>query len=79
MCWAGKRNSELLRLAAPAFDALLTADQHLEHQHNLGALPIAVVVLVVPTNRIEALRPLIPDLLRTLQTLVPRQLVHVRV
>ena len=79
MGWAGKRNGELPQLAASDFDALLTADQNLEHQQNVGALPIAVVVLVAPTNRIESLRPLIPTLLRTLGTLAPRQLVRVRV
>ena len=61
MGWTGIRNS--------------TADQNLGHQQNLSALPI--VVLVAPTNRIEYLRPLIPALLRTLQTLAPRQLVRV--
>lgn len=50
-----------------------------KHQQNLGALPIAVIVLVAPTNRIESLRPLIPTLLQTLQALVPRQLVYVSV
>ena len=79
MGWVGKRNGELLQLAAADFDALLTADQNLEHQQNLGALPIAVVVVVASTNRIESLRPLIPTLLRTLETLAPRQLVHIRV
>ena len=79
MGWAGKRNGELLQLAAGDFDAVLTADQNLEHQRNLGTLPIAVIVLVAPTNRLESLRPLIPALLQTLQTLAPRQLVHVRV
>jgi hypothetical protein len=77
MGWTGIRNSELLQLAAGEFDAFLTADQNLEHQQNLGALPIAIVVLVAPTNRIAYLRPLIPALLRTLQTLAPRQLVRV--
>jgi hypothetical protein len=79
MGWTGIRNSELLQLAAGEFDAFLTADQNLEHQQNLSALPIAIVVLVAPTNRIEYLRPLIPALLRTLQTLAPRQLVRVAV
>lgn len=79
MGWGGKRNGELLQLAAADFDALLTADQNLEHQQNLGALPVAVIILVSPTNRMEALRLLIPALLQTLQTLSPRQLVHVRV
>ena len=77
MGWTGIRNSELLQLAAGEFDAFLTADQNLEHQQNPSALPIAIVVLVAATNRIEYLRPLIPALLRTLQTLAPRQLVRV--
>ena len=77
MGWTGIRNSALLQLAAGDFDAFLTADQNLEHQQNLGALPIAVVILAAPTNRIESLQPLIPALLRTLETLAPRQLVHV--
>ena len=79
MGWVGKRNGELLQLAAAGFDAFLTADQNLEHQQNLSALPIGVIVLVAPTNRIESLRPLIPALLRTLETLAPRQLVRVGV
>ena len=76
MGWTGIRNSELLQLAAGEFDALLTADQILEHQQNRSALPIAVVVLVAPTNRIQSLRPLIPELLRTLQALASRQRVR---
>ena len=79
MGWAGKRNGELLQLAATGFDALLTADQNLEHQQDLRALPVAVIVLVAPTNRIESLRPLIPALLQALRILAPRQLVHVGV
>jgi len=81
MGWTGTRNGELLQLAAGVFDAFLTADQNLAHQQNLNALPIAVVVLVASTNRIESLRPLIPSVsvLRTLETLAPRQLVHISV
>jgi hypothetical protein len=36
------------------------ASANLEHQQNLGAFPIAVSILVAPTNRIQSLRPLIP-------------------
>jgi len=79
MGWTGVRNGELLQLAADDFDVFLTADQNLEHQQNRGALPIAVVVLVAPTNRIESLRPLIPALRRALDTLGPRRLVRVSV
>lgn len=79
MGWSGIRNGPLLELAAGEFDAFLTADQNLEHQQNLGTLPIAVVVLVATTNRIESLQPLVPTLLRVLGSLRPRQLVHVTV
>ena len=77
MGWAGKENGELLRLAAASFDVLLTADRNLEHQQNLTTLPISVVVLLAPTNRIESLAPLVPELLGCLQALPPRRLVHV--
>ena len=79
MGWTGKRNSELPQLAAGDFDAFPTADQNLEHQQNVSSLPIAVVILVAPTNRIESFRPLMPALLRTLEPLAPWQLVHVSV
>jgi predicted nuclease of predicted toxin-antitoxin system len=79
MGWTGKRNGELRQLAATDFDALLTADQNLEHQQNLNTLPVAVIVLVAPTNRIDSLRPLMPALLQALRTQAPRELVHVRV
>lgn len=77
MGWTGLSNGELLRQAADSFDAVLTADQNIEFQQNLTALPIAVVVLVAPTNRIESLQPLLPELLRVLAVLQPRQLVRV--
>jgi predicted nuclease of predicted toxin-antitoxin system len=70
---AGKHNGELLRLAAAEFDVVLTADQNLEYQQDIGALPIAVVVLVASTNRIQSIRPLVP----ALQTAAPRRLVRV--
>jgi len=79
MGWVGIRNGELLKLAAVGFDVFLTADQNLEYQQNLDALPTAVVALAAPTNRIESLRSLVPALLRALEALLPRQLVRVSV
>src|SRR5688572_28259987 len=77
MGWTGLSNGELLRQAADSFDAVLTADQNIEFQQNLTALPIALVVLVAPTNRIESRQPLLPELLRVLAVLQPGQLVRV--
>jgi hypothetical protein len=69
MDWSAVENGELLRLAAKQFDAFITADQNLQFQQNLGALPLAVVVLAARTNRIEDLRPLVPELLSKLEAL----------
>jgi hypothetical protein len=56
---------------------LLTADQNLEFQQNLTALPVAVLVLVADSNRLESLEPLVPDVLEALKTLKPRTLLRV--
>ena len=75
--WTGLSNGVLLRQAAPAFDALLTADQNIEFQQDLKTLPIAVVVLVADTNRLESLERLVPAILQVLETLRPKVLVRV--
>jgi hypothetical protein len=77
MAWTSLTNGELLRQAAAQFDAVLTADQNIEFQQNLKTLPIAVVVLVSASNRLESLEPLVPDVLKVLSTLQPRTLVRV--
>jgi hypothetical protein len=79
MGWTGSRNGPLLELPARDFDLLLTADQNLEHQQNVRALPIAVAVLVAESNRMESLRPLVPELLRVLPTLRRGELIRVSV
>ena len=75
--WAGVKNGELLRVASAEFQVLLTGDQNLEHQQNIADLAIAVVVLVAVNNRIESLRPLVPEVLKVLATIQQGQLVRV--
>jgi hypothetical protein len=75
--WTSLGNGALLRQAAAHFDALLTADQNIEFQQNLKTLPIAVVVLVAESNRLESLEPLVPNVLEVLETLETRSLVRV--
>lgn len=77
MGWTSLSNGALLRQAAPTFDALLTADQHIEFQQNVKTLPLAVVVLIAESNRLESLEPLLPDILQVLETLQPNVLVRV--
>jgi predicted nuclease of predicted toxin-antitoxin system len=75
--WAGLKNGELLRTASHEFQVLLTGDQNLEFQQNIATLPIAVIVLVAVSNRIETLRPLVPELLEALKVIRPGQLIRV--
>lgn len=77
MGWGGKKNGELLRLAAPVFDALITTDKRLKHQQNLAKLPVSVVVLLAHSSELDALVPLVPELETALQSLAPRTLVEV--
>lgn len=77
MGWSSMKNGELLTKAAASFDVFVTADQNLQFQQNLSALPIAVAVLIANSNRIDALRPLIPQLLASLSILPARAIVQV--
>jgi hypothetical protein len=77
MGWSSLKNGDLLARGAGQFDAFLTADQNLQYQQNLSTLPVAVVVLVAKTNRIQDLRPLIPQLVSALASLARRTLVRV--
>ena len=75
--WAGIENGELLQRAVGQFDVLVTGDQNIEHQQNPARLPIPVVVLVASSNRIEALRPLIPELLQALAGIAGRKFIRI--
>ena len=75
--WTSLTNGELLRRAAERFDVVVTADQNLEFQQNLKVLPIAVVVMIADSNRLESLEPLVPDVLEALKTLKPKTLLRV--
>jgi len=43
--WAGKKNGELLGLADPQFDVLLTLDKNLPYQQNMDTKGIAVLIV----------------------------------
>ena len=56
---------------------LLTADQNIAFQQNLATLPLAVIVLVAESNRLESLERLVPALLDAFKILTPKTLVRV--
>jgi hypothetical protein len=74
MGWSGISNDKPLSLIREQFDAFITVDSNLAYQQNFSALPVAVVVLQVPSNKIEDIRPRLPGLLATLAILEPGEL-----
>ena len=72
--WAGAKNGKLLTLAATRFDIFLTMDQNLEYQQILATLPIAVLVVVAVSNRIEHLSPLVSVILSEIDRMPAKSL-----
>ena len=66
--WSRKTNGELLRLMQAHFEVFITIDNNLIHQQNLKSLPIALIVLRAKSNKFEDIEPLIPEILKALQT-----------
>lgn len=75
--WSGKQNGELLNLAEPAFDVLVTVDTNLRYQQNLAGRRIAIVVLQASSNRLEHLRQYFPACVLALEKIRPGEVVHV--
>lgn len=69
--WKGRKNGELLALAAGDFDVFLTVDAGIEYQQNLGSVALGVIALRARSNRIEDLRPLMPRVRQLLGTIGP--------
>ena len=54
MGWAGKRNGELLNLAAGQFDVFVTVDRNLPKQYDLSQYDLVIIVLVARSNPMRA-------------------------
>jgi hypothetical protein len=75
--FAGLLNGELLAaMKSAGFDALVTFDQNLPYQQNAN-LPVAVIVLVAPNNRVETALKFAPLILNALVGLNAGQLLRV--
>jgi len=56
MGWAGTGNGLVLSLAAGEdFDAFLTVDRGIEHQQNMRALPLPIIIMLGVRNRLAEL------------------------
>ena len=78
MGWAGKKNGELLALmTAQGFEVFLTVDQNLRYQQNLQAAGVRVVVLVATSSRLADLKPLMPSVLKALNSIKPGDVIEI--
>lgn len=77
MRWEGIKNGALLRLAALQFDVFLTVDRHIPEQQNMRGFQLALVLLLVPDNKLHSLSPLVPDMLAALTTIQPGDMVRI--
>jgi predicted nuclease of predicted toxin-antitoxin system len=77
MGWSGKKNGVLLSLAELEFDVLVTVDQGIEYEQNLGNRKMAVLVLAARSNQIEDLEPIIPAALAALRSIHPGRAIRV--
>ena len=74
MGWSGIKNGVLLALVSGKFDVFVTVDRNLAFQNVVANLPFAVIVLHARTNRLDDLRPLMPELMRVMEQSKPGEL-----
>ena len=60
-----------------AFDAFLTVDRGIEHQQNVGDLPLPVVIMLGVRNRLAELQPLVPGVMEVLAGPLQRRIYRV--
>ncbi len=76
--FVGLKNGFLLSSAeAAGFGVIVTTDQEIPFQQNLTVRRIAIIILCAPTNRLAALRRLMPSVLDTLDTIRPQQVIRI--
>ena len=76
--WDAFKNGVLLRMMVQEnFEILITADQNLEYQQNLKSIPVAVIVLIIPTLRYEDIKPLVAKLISIIPKTEKSKVYHV--
>ena len=73
------KNGALLRVASQDFDVLVTVDKNIEYQQNPNDLPIAILVLVARSNKLERLLPLMSNAHEALMTISRGEIVKIEV
>jgi len=75
--WAGVGNGELLERASKDFDVFITVDRNLTFQQNPSNLPLPVIVIHAPSNKLKDLVNYLPALQQTLLSDLVCQAYHI--
>jgi len=67
----------LLKLAEKEYDVFITVDRKLSVQQDLTEFDIAVVLIRSRSNRLEDIRPLVPEILEAISRATKRALTSV--
>ena len=59
------------------FDAFITVDRGIEHQHNTNRLALPVSILLARRNRLAELQPLVPDVLEVISGHLQRRIYRI--
>ena len=73
----GKRNGELLRLAAAEFDVFVSGDRNIPHQQVVSTLPLGVVIVAAGGLKMEHIRPHVGAIRAAAEAVLPGQIVFV--
>lgn len=75
---AGLKNGVLLAAAESAgFEIMITTDQEIPFQQNLGRRRLAILILCAPTNRLTDLKGLVPAALNALESIAAGQVLRI--
>lgn len=72
--WSGRENGDLLRSAAQEFDVLITMDRNIQHQQNLAAFDLGLLLIKTRSNRRQDVEPIMPEINRVLRQIGPGEL-----
>ena len=73
----GLKNGRLLQAASGQYDVLVTVDQNFQYQQNLKTFAIAIILLKAKRSTYPMLKPLMPQVLETLEQIQPSELIIV--
>ncbi len=74
MGWSGFLNGDLMKAAIEGgFNVFITADKNLRYQQNIANYDISIILLSLLINKLERIKPMIPELVEILPKIEKRK------